>query len=138
MADGAKVVITARKADALAEAAASLGDGNAAWVAGHADDEAHQDETVAKALEEFGRLDMLVNNTGINPVYGRMVDVDLGAAEKIFRVNVLSAVAWTQKAYHAALKDGRGGRSSTSPRSVASSRHPTSACTGRPRPPSST
>ncbi len=108
VADGAKVVITARKADALAEAAASLGEGNAAWVAGHADDEAHQDETVAKALEEFGRIDMLVNNTGINPVYGRMVDVDLGAAEKIFRVNVLSAVAWTQKVYHAALKDSGG------------------------------
>ena len=106
VADGAKVVITARKEEALAEAAASLGDGNAAWVAGHADDEAHQDETVAKALEEFGRLDMLVNNTGINPVYGRMIDVELGAAEKIFRVNVLSAVAWAQKAYHAALKDG--------------------------------
>ena len=105
VADGAKVVITARKEEALADAAASLGDGNAAWVAGHADDEAHQDATVAKALEEFGRLDMLVNNTGINPVYGRMIDVDLGAAEKILRVNVLSAVAWAQKVYHAALKD---------------------------------
>jgi 3-oxoacyl-[acyl-carrier protein] reductase len=105
VADGAKVVITARKEEALADAAASLGDGNAVWVAGHADDEAHQDETVAKALSEFGRLDMLVNNTGINPVYGRMIDVDLAAAEKILRVNVLSAVAWAQKAYHAALKD---------------------------------
>ena len=109
VADGAKVVITARKEEALAEAAASLGDGNAVWVAGHADDEAHQDETVAKALSEFGRLDMLVNNTGINPVYGPMIDVELGAAEKILRVNVLSAIAWTQKAYHAALKDGGGG-----------------------------
>ena len=107
VADGAKVVITARKEEALAEAAASLG-GNATWVAGHADDEAHQDETVAKALEEFGRLDMLVNNTGINPVWGRMIDVELGAAEKILRVNVISAVAWAQKVYHAALKDGGG------------------------------
>jgi len=109
VADGAKVVITARKEEALAEAAASLGEGNAAWVAGHADDEEHQDETIAKALDEFGRLDMLVNNTGINPVYGRMIDVELGAAEKIMRVNVISAVAWAQKAYHAALKESGGG-----------------------------
>ena len=108
VADGAKVVITARKKEALAEAAASLGDGNAAWVAGKADDEEHQSATVAKTLETFGRIDMLVNNTGINPVYGRMVDVDLGAAEKIMRVNVISAVAWAQKVYHAALHDGGG------------------------------
>ncbi|MGH3474783.1 MAG: SDR family oxidoreductase [Aeromicrobium sp.] len=109
VADGAKVVITARKEEALAEAAASLGDGNAVWVAGKGDDEAHQDETVTTALKEFGRLDMLVNNTGINPVWGRMIDVELGAAEKIMKVNVISAVAWAQKAYHAALKDNGGG-----------------------------
>jgi len=108
VADGAKVVITARKEEALAEAAASLGDGNALWVAGKGDDEEHQSETVAKAMETFGRIDMLVNNTGINPVYGRMVDVDLGAAEKIMRVNVISAVAWAQKVYHAALEQGGG------------------------------
>jgi 3-oxoacyl-[acyl-carrier protein] reductase len=40
-----------------------------------------------------------VNNTGINPVYGRMIDIDLEAAAKIFAVNVLSAVAWAQQAY---------------------------------------
>jgi 3-oxoacyl-[acyl-carrier protein] reductase len=107
VAEGAKVVVTARKPEALAEAADGLGE-NAAWVAGHADDESHQDETIATALEKFGRLDLLVNNTGINPVYGRMIDVDLGAAEKIMRVNVISAVAWAQKAYHAALKDSGG------------------------------
>jgi 3-oxoacyl-[acyl-carrier protein] reductase len=104
VAEGGKVVITARKPEALAEAAESLGE-NAAWVAGHADDEAHQDETIATALERFGRLDLLVNNTGINPVYGRMIDVDLAAAEKIMRVNVVAAIAWAQKAYHGALKD---------------------------------
>ncbi len=109
VADGAKVVITARKEEALADAASSLGDGQATWVAGHADDQAHQDETIEKALDEFGRLDMLVNNTGINPVYGPMIDLDLGAAEKIMRVNVISAVAWAQKAYHAALREGGGG-----------------------------
>ncbi len=106
--EGAKVVLTARKEEALAEAAASLGEGNAVWVAGKGDDEGHQEETVATALKEFGRLDLLVNNTGINPAYGRMVDVDLGAAEKIMRVNVISAVAWAQKAYHAALEHGGG------------------------------
>ena len=66
---------------------------------GQGDDAAHQEEAVRTAIERFGRLDFLVNNTGINPVYGRMIDIDLEAAAKIFAVNVLSAVAWAQQAY---------------------------------------
>ncbi|GAA0192941.1 SDR family oxidoreductase [Aeromicrobium sp. Leaf291] len=109
--DGAQVLITARKPDALAEAAATLGDigggagpraadgPRAVFVAGSGDDAGHQEEAVRTAIETFGRLDFLVNNTGINPVYGRMIDIDLEAAAKIFAVNVLSAVAWAQQAY---------------------------------------
>ncbi len=97
--DGAQVVITARKADALQEAVAALGDARATYVAGSADDPAHQEEAVRTAIETYGRLDFLVNNTGINPVYGRMIDIDLEAAAKIFAVNVLGAVAWAQQAY---------------------------------------
>ncbi|MCX6407257.1 MAG: SDR family oxidoreductase [Propionibacteriales bacterium] len=97
--DGAKVLVTARKTDALEEAVATLGADRAAYVAGSGDDAAHQEEAVRTAIERFGRLDFLVNNTGINPVYGRMIDIDLEAAAKIFAVNVLSAVAWAQQAY---------------------------------------
>jgi 3-oxoacyl-[acyl-carrier protein] reductase len=109
VADGARVCITARKADALAEAVESLGGSdNAIFSAGAADDEAHQAETVAATLEAFGRIDFLVNNTGINPTYGRMIDVELGAAEKTFRVNVISTIAWAQKVYHAWMGEHGG------------------------------
>ncbi len=106
--DGAKVVITARKTEALEAAVAELGEENAAFVAGPADDSGHQDETIAKAIDTFGGLDFLVNNTGINPTYGRMIDSDLSAGSKIFDVNVLAAVSWAQKAYAASLKDNGG------------------------------
>ena len=109
VADGARVVITARKAGPLGEAVESLGGPeHAVFVAGAADDTAHQDETVAAALDAFGRIDFLVNNTGINPTYGRMIDVDLGAAEKTFRVNVVSSIAWAQKVYHAWMAEHGG------------------------------
>jgi 3-oxoacyl-[acyl-carrier protein] reductase len=101
VADGAHVVITARKTDALSQATAALGDDRAAWAAGSGDDPAHQDAATALALERFGRLDFLINNTGINPVYGRLIDLDLSAGPKIFAVNALSAVCWAQKAYRA-------------------------------------
>jgi NAD(P)-dependent dehydrogenase (short-subunit alcohol dehydrogenase family) len=109
VADGGRVCITARKPEALAEAAASLGEPDRAiFVAGSADDATHQDEVVAAALDAFGTIDFLVNNTGINPAYGRMIDIDLAAANKIFQVNVVAAIGWAQKVYHAVMSE-RGG-----------------------------
>jgi 3-oxoacyl-[acyl-carrier protein] reductase len=105
--EGAQVVITARGQDDLREAATSLG-ASARFVAGKADDPAHQDETIATALEEFGSLDLLVNNTGINPAYGPLLGLDLGTARKILEVNVVAALAWVQKV-HAAWMGAHGG-----------------------------
>ncbi len=102
--DGARVVITARKPDALAEAVEALGGReHALAIAGHADAEAHQDEVIAAALASFGRLDYLVNNAGINPSYGPMLDTDLDVARKVLEVNVLSAFSWIRKVVSAGL-----------------------------------
>lgn len=65
-------------------------------VAGRADDPEHQADAVAKTIETFGSADLLVNNTGINPVYGPLMDMDPDAARKIMDVNVVSALRWTQ------------------------------------------
>jgi len=104
VADGARVVITARKPEALAEAVEALGGpAHAVGFAGHADDAAHQDEVVAAARSTFGRLDYLVNNAGINHSYGPMLEMDIETARKILEVNVLSAFSWTQKVVGAGL-----------------------------------
>ncbi|MGF7125163.1 SDR family oxidoreductase [Rhodococcus sp. BE178] len=95
--EGARVVITARNQDALAAAVEQLGGPSVALaVAGRADDETHQAETIARAVEVFGRLDVLVNNTGINPVSGPVLDTDLDAARKILGVNVLGVIGWAR------------------------------------------
>jgi len=107
VAEGALVVITARRPEALAEAVEQLGGkSRALGVAGNAADEAHQDEVIRLAHEAFGGLDHLVNNTGINPVYGPILDAPLDVARKIMDVNVLAAFAWTQKAIAAGLGEG--------------------------------
>ena len=100
--EGARVLITARKPDGLAAALEQLGP-DAVSVAGRADDAGHQDEAVGTALERFGRLDVLVNNTGINPAYGPLLGLDDDAARKIMDVNVLAALAWTRRAVAAGL-----------------------------------
>lgn len=109
VAEGAKVVVTARKQEALDEAVQQLGGDDVAMaVAGKGDDPEHQDDAIARTLERFGRIDMLVNNTGINPVYGPMIELDLDAARKIFEVNVLSALSWTQKVHKAWMGEHGG------------------------------
>ena len=105
--EGANVVITARKEEALAAAAKDLGD-RAIYVAGRADDSGHQDEVIAAAVDTFGSADFLVNNTGINPAYGPLMDIDPGVARKIVDVNVIAALSWAQK-LHSAWQGEHGG-----------------------------
>lgn len=107
--EGARVCITARKPDPLQEAVNALGGAeHAIGVPGRADDPEHQDAAISATLEAFGSVDLFVNNTGINPVYGRMVDLDLGAARKMTEVNVLSALSWVQKAHTAWMAENGG------------------------------
>jgi len=106
---GARVCVTARRPEPLAAAVAELGGPEAAIaVPGRADDADHQAEAVASTLKAFGRLDMLVNNTGINPVYGPVIDTDPAAAAKIFAVNVLAPLAWTRRARDAWMGEHGG------------------------------
>src|SRR6201999_829796 len=77
-------------------------------VPGRADDADHQAEAVASTLKAFGRVDMLVNNTGINPVYGPVIDTDPAAAAKILAVNVLAPLAWIRQARDAWMGEHGG------------------------------
>ncbi|MDO8308652.1 MAG: SDR family oxidoreductase [Actinomycetota bacterium] len=107
--DGARVCVTGRNADALREAVTTLGGSQfAIGVAGKADDRDHQLGTVAAVMEHFGRIDILVNNAGINPVYGPVIGIDLGAARKVLDVNVLAGLAWTQACYSAWMQENGG------------------------------
>jgi 3-oxoacyl-[acyl-carrier protein] reductase len=99
VAEGGRVCLTARKEDVLREAVASLHPERAIGVAGRSDDEEHRSATVARVLDEYGRLDVLVNNAGINPAYGPLLDLDLGAARKTLEVNVVAALGWVREAY---------------------------------------
>jgi NAD(P)-dependent dehydrogenase (short-subunit alcohol dehydrogenase family) len=102
--DGARVVITARGQEALDAAVASLGGPTKAiGIAGKADDADHRAEVFARIATEFTRLDFLVNNAGINPAYGKAVDVPDEAIRKIFEVNVLGSLAWSRDAVTAGL-----------------------------------
>ncbi|MEU8968270.1 SDR family oxidoreductase [Streptomyces monashensis] len=108
VARGDRVCITGRNEDALKEAVDKLGAERVIGVAGKAHDLAHQAEAVERTMEAFGRLDHLVNNAGTNPVFGPIADLDLDVARKVFETNVISALGFAQKTWHAWQKDNGG------------------------------
>ncbi|MER7609406.1 SDR family oxidoreductase [Nocardioides sp. NPDC127503] len=107
--EGAKVVITARKPEALAEAVEGLGGKEVALgIAGKADDPEHQEEVVKAAIESFGSADFLVNNAGINPKAGGLIDVDRESMRKTVEVNCLSPIGWTQQVWNQWMSEHGG------------------------------
>ena len=90
---GADVVVVSRKAEACEKVAAELraGGGNAVGRPCHV---GHWDELTALADEihgQFGRIDVLVNNAGVSPVYGRLSEVSEELWDKVFAVNLKGA-----------------------------------------------
>jgi NAD(P)-dependent dehydrogenase (short-subunit alcohol dehydrogenase family) len=105
---GGSVTITGRTPDELATAADELAAGPAGGdarrvlaVAGNAGDPAARAEAVDATVARFGGLAILVNNAGVNPQYGPLVDADLDAVRKVFEVNVVAALGFVQLAHRA-------------------------------------
>jgi NAD(P)-dependent dehydrogenase (short-subunit alcohol dehydrogenase family) len=109
---GANVLITARKKEPLEEAAAELRElghqGQVVALAGNSGVAEDRAAAVERAVTEFGSLDVLINNTGINPVFGSLMEADLDAVRKIFDVNVVAALGYIQEAYRAWMRDHGG------------------------------
>src|SRR5690554_1245724 len=69
---GARVVLAARKAEALEECAACIRQegGTAVAIACHMGKPEEVDRLMAQAVEALGRVDALVNNAATNPFFG--------------------------------------------------------------------
>ncbi len=97
-ASGAKVMLSSRKAEALAEAAAGM-DGEVDYTAAHAGKPEEAEACVAATIERFGGLDILVNNAATNPYLGPTIDIDLPRYDKTWEVNLRGVLVWTQLAW---------------------------------------
>ncbi len=104
---GARVMITARKADALNEAAADM-PGEVEAFAGNAGDPEAIQACVDATVERLGAIDILVNNAATNPHYGPLIDIDLGRWDKTMQVNLRGPLLWSQAVWRAGMAE-RGG-----------------------------
>ncbi len=104
---GAKVMITSRKPDALAEAAKKM-PGDVSWFAANAGDPEGADACMSETLDRHGAIDILVNNAAANPYFGPMIGIDLGAADKTVQVNQRGVLVWAAAAWKAYMHENGG------------------------------
>jgi NAD(P)-dependent dehydrogenase (short-subunit alcohol dehydrogenase family) len=109
---GAAVAISSRKPEQVAaavdEVRAAVDGARVLGVPANTGKDDDRAEVVGRTVEEFGRLDVLINNTGINPTYGSLLEADLGAVRKIFDVNVVGALGFVQLAAKAWMSEHGG------------------------------
>lgn len=87
---GAKVVISSRKQAACDEVAAAFkADGlEAVSIACHVGDTSQRNHLVNATIEQFGGVDILVNNAAINPTFAPLIQAQEETFDKIMNVNV--------------------------------------------------
>jgi 2-deoxy-D-gluconate 3-dehydrogenase len=110
LAQKAKVVICARKREGLDAASAELkgGDGLLALSA-HIAKEENVTEMMNAVKARFGRLDILVNNVGMNLASGSVTDVELTAWQKIMESN-LTGTFLVSRAAAKLMREQKGGK----------------------------
>jgi NAD(P)-dependent dehydrogenase (short-subunit alcohol dehydrogenase family) len=107
---GADIAVVARKPAELEETEKALAELGARviTVQGSVGDAAIAETAVARAVDELGGCDIVVNNAAINPVYGPLMDADLGAVAKVFDANITGPLRFVRHAWHAYMHEHGG------------------------------
>ena len=106
---GASVVIAARRRELLhevAEACRARG-GSVEALAGDVAERAFVEHMAARAVERFGRIDVVVNNAGISK-HKQIYHVTADEVDTVLRVNFLAPAFLTLAALPAMLRRGEG------------------------------
>lgn len=87
---GAHVIVSSRKIEGCQSVADDINTsgGKATAVACHIGEMEQIQSVFAFIREQFGRLDILVNNAATNPQFGNVLDTDLSAFQKTVDVNI--------------------------------------------------
>ena len=94
VAEGARVALAARSVDKLQALAASLGRERALAVPTDVAEPAQVERLVARTVERFGGVNILVNNAGIG-LYGPAYEMDWEHFRRMWEVNFFGAVRCT-------------------------------------------
>jgi NAD(P)-dependent dehydrogenase (short-subunit alcohol dehydrogenase family) len=107
---GAKVVVSSRKAEACEPVAAGIkaAGGEAIVIPANISKKVEVEALVAKTVEHYGRLDIMVANAAVSPYFGLMMGLDDEAFDKTINSNVRSALWLARLAHPHMKKQGAG------------------------------
>lgn len=108
--ESAAVVITGRRQVELDRVMSVIrhNKGKGLSVAGSVTDESHVREVVRRALDSFGRIDLLVNNAGIGDFGKRIHETDDTTWATVMDINLTGVFRMTRAVVPQMLKQGRG------------------------------
>ncbi len=109
---GADVVVSSRdkkppELEKVAEEVRALGR-KALAVPAHVGKMAEVQNLIQQTLTHFGRIDVLVNNAGMNPVLSSLTDLEERSFEKVMEVNLKGAWLMSRAVVPAMIKQGGG------------------------------
>ncbi len=107
---GASVIISSRSQEAVDEVAEEFKKEGleATGIACHIGKADQRENLVQKTIEQYGGVDILVNNAAINPIYGPLEDAEEGVFDKIMDVNVKAPWMLSNLALSSMQKRGGG------------------------------
>lgn len=107
---GAHVICTSRKVEDCQKVADAIvkNGGRASAKTLHLGELSHHDAVVSSIKDEFGRLDILINNGATNPYYGAAHKAPEAAYDKTWEVNVKGPYFLCSKAIPLMLEGGGG------------------------------
>ncbi|XP_065913073.1 dehydrogenase/reductase SDR family member 4-like [Dysidea avara] len=109
--DGATVMVSSRKQQNVDKAVEKLKEDNinVAGMVCHVGKEEDRKQLIQETMNKFGKLDILVSNAAVNPIFDvPIVEVTEKAWDKVFDVNVKASFLLAKEAYPHLKKSNNG------------------------------
>ncbi len=108
---GAMVALSSRKQEGLDPVAAGIraNGGEAIAIAAHNGDKTALQALANAVLEQYGRIDILVNNAATNPHFGTLLEAEDSMWQKTIEVNLMGNV-WLTQAVVPTMRQNGGGK----------------------------
>jgi aminoglycoside phosphotransferase (APT) family kinase protein/NAD(P)-dependent dehydrogenase (short-subunit alcohol dehydrogenase family) len=107
---GAQVIVSSRRIESCEKVALSIREsgGKATAVACHVGEPEAREALIRNVVEQFGRVDVLINNAAANPYFGHILDTPTSAADKTISVNLSGFFHMSQLAGRVMREQGGG------------------------------